>query len=97
MRFNSFLTYLDDNNLLTSNQSGGFRPSDPCVHQLLSITREIYKGFDANLPLDVREVFLELSKAFDRVWHDCLMCKCLSICGNYYRQTTNSGSQWSVP
>ena len=45
--FNSLFKYLDDNNLLTSNQSG-FRLGDSCVHQLLSITHKIYKAFDAN-------------------------------------------------
>ena len=64
--FNSLFKYLDDNNLLNSNQSG-FRPGDSCVHQLLSITHEIYKAFDANPSLDVRGVFLDLSKTFDRV------------------------------
>ena len=64
--FNSLFKYLDDNSLLTSNQSG-FRPDDSCVHQLLSITHEIYKAFDVNPSLDVREVFLDLSKAFDIV------------------------------
>ena len=35
--------------------------------------------------LDVRRAFLDLSKAFDRVWHDGLMykLKTLGICGNY--------------
>ena len=56
--FNSPFKYLDDN-LLNSNQSG-FRPGDSCVHQLLSITHEIYKAFDANLSLDVTGVFLDL-------------------------------------
>ena len=51
------------------------------------ITHEIYKASDANLSLDVRGVFLDLSKAFDRVWHDGLMykVKTLGIFGNYYR------------
>ena len=31
--------------------------------------------FDANPSLDVRGVFLDSSKAFDRVWHDGLMYK----------------------
>ena len=53
MIFNSLFKYLDANNLLTSNQPG-FRPGDSCVHQLLSITREIYEVFDANPSLDVR-------------------------------------------
>ena len=65
--FNSLFKYLDDNNLLNSNQSG-FRPGDSCVHQLLSITHEIYKAFDANPSLDVRGVFLDLSKNLHRVW-----------------------------
>ena len=83
--FNSFFKYLDDNNLLNSNQSG-FWPGNSCVHQLLSITHGIYKAFDANPSLDVRGVFLGLSKAFDRVWHDGLMykLKILGICGNCY-------------
>ena len=83
--FNSLFQCLDENDLLTSNQSG-FRPGDSCAHELLPIMYEIYKAFDANLSLDVRGVFLDLSKAFDRVWDDGLMyeLKSLGICGNYY-------------
>ena len=83
--FNSLFKYLDDNNLLTKNQSD-FWPGDSCVHQLLSITHEIYKVFDVNPSLHVRRVFLDLSKAFDRIWHVGLMykLKSLGICGNYY-------------
>ena len=56
------------------------------MHQLLSITPEIYKVFDADPSLEVRGVFLDLSKAFDKVWHDGLMYKLkrLGICGKYY-------------
>ena len=44
-----------------------------CVNQLLSITHEIYQSFDDNL--EVRAVFLEISKAFDKVWHKGLIFK----------------------
>ena len=43
--------------------------------QLLSITQEIYKSFDCNPPEDVRGVFLDISKAFDKVWHEGLIFK----------------------
>ena len=83
--FNSLFKYLDDNNLFNSNQSS-FWPGDFCVPQLLSITHDINKAFDTNPSLDVRAVFLDLLKAFDRVWHDGLMyiLKTLGICENYY-------------
>ena len=67
--FNLLFKYLDDNNLLISNQSGS-RPVNSCVHQLLSITHKIYKALDANPSLDVRGVFLDLLIAFGKVWHD---------------------------
>ena len=57
--FNLLFKYLDDNN------QSGFRPGDSCVHQLLSITPEIYKALDANPLLDARGVLLDISKAFD--------------------------------
>ena len=72
--FNSIFEYLEENNLLCPNQSG-FRPSDSCENQLLSILHEIYKSFGCNPPKDVRGIFLDLSKAFDRVWHDGLIYK----------------------
>ena len=39
------------------------------VYQLLSIVHDIYASFDCNPSCDVRGVFLNISKSFDRVWH----------------------------
>ena len=41
----------------------------------MPITHEIFKGVDANPPLDTRGVFLDISKAFDKVWHEALIFK----------------------
>ena len=53
-----------ENNLVSKNQSG-FIPGDSCINQLLSITHEIHQSFDGSL--EVRAVFVDISKAFDKV------------------------------
>ena len=58
--------------LLSLNQSG-FRSSDSCINQLLSINHEILNAFDKGLV--VRGIFLNISKAFVKVWHDGLIFK----------------------
>ena len=77
---NSIYKFFEENNLLCEHQSG-FRPSDSCGHQLLSIVHDIYASFDCSPPLDVRGIFLDISTAFDRVWHDRLIykVKCIGI------------------
>ena len=81
--YNSVFNFIDERKLLSPNQSG-FKPQDSCVHQLLSITNSIYSSFDCNPSLEVRGVFLDISKAFDKVWHDGLLLKIKSfgISGN---------------
>ena len=66
--FNFFI----ENKLISSNHSG-FTPGDSCINQLLFITHEIYESFD--VWLEVRSVFLDISKAFDKVWHDGIIYK----------------------
>ena len=65
-------TFFTENNLISPNQSG-FRPGDSCVNQLLAITHEIYKSFDEGL--EVRGVFLDIFKAFGKVWREGLLLK----------------------
>ena len=72
--FNSFFNYFIENNLLSPHQSD-IIPGDSCVQQLISVTHEIYNAFDCNPSLEVRGVFLDISKAFDKVWHDGLIYK----------------------
>ena len=43
------------------------------LYKLLSIAHEIYESFDRNL--ETRGIFLDISKAFDRVWHQGLLFK----------------------
>ena len=66
---NSLLNYFLENKLFTECQSGFLR-CDSCISQLLSITHEIYKSFDYNLSVEVRGTILDISKAFDKAWHD---------------------------
>ena len=81
--FNEIYSFLDREKLLNTNQSG-FRPFDSCVNQLLTITHEIFSAFDCNPSLEVRSIFLDISKAFDKVWHEGLLYKLKSfgISGN---------------
>ena len=64
--FKNLYKYLNANNLITKNQSG-FRPGDPTPNQLLYLISEIHEAFDDPKSLEVRAVFLDISKTFDKV------------------------------
>ena len=72
---------------MLSVHRSGFCPSEACMHQFISIIHNSYNAFDANPSLEVRDVFLDISKAFDRVWHKGLLCKlkCMGIDGNFLK------------
>ena len=71
---NNLYSYLHTNNLITINQSG-FRPGDSTTNQLLYLVDEIHQAFDSTKSLEFGTIFLDISKAFDKVWHDGLMFK----------------------
>ena len=72
--FNKVYHFLLEERLLNPNQSG-FCSSDSCINTLLAITHEIIQAFDCNPPLEVKSFFLDISKAFDKVWHESLFYK----------------------
>ena len=70
-----FLTlciFFVENELISKHQSG-FRPGDSTIYQLLAITDEIFESFETNA--ETRAAFLDISKAFDKVWHEGLLFK----------------------
>ena len=71
---NTMFTYFIEKNLIFENQSG-IRSGDSCINKLLAITHthEVFSSFDDNY--EVKEVFLGISKAFDKVWHEGIIHK----------------------
>ena len=64
--------FFTENEQIPQNQSG-FKPRDSCISQLLCIAHDIYQSLDDGL--EIRAVFLDISKAFDKVWHEGLFFK----------------------
>jgi hypothetical protein len=73
------LSHIKENNLVIANQSG-FMPSDSTSNQLIFICDHILKGFEKGE--NYIAVFLDISKAFDKVWHRGLLVK---LCNNGQR------------
>ena len=56
-----------------TSKQWGFRPGESCINQLPSINHEILSAFD--IGLEVWGLFLDVSKAFYKVWHAGLIYK----------------------
>ena len=80
--FKELFNHFHQNHLFTKCQSG-FLPGDSCILQLLSIVHEINSSFDCDPTIDVSGVFLDISKAFDKVWHEEIL---LTLLTNYLYQ-----------
>ena len=74
--FKHLYNYLVESHLITCFQSG-FRPGDSTTNQLLYLTNIFGKAIDDEN--EIRVMFFDISKAFDRVWHACLIHKLQKI------------------
>ena len=70
--FKHVFNFFRDNFLITVYQSG-FTPGDSTVNQLVHIYHLLCDALDKKK--EVRIVFCDISKAFDRVWHEGLIYK----------------------
>lgn len=64
--------FLLENNVITPFQSG-FTPGDSTVNQLVDLYNTFSRALDEGK--EVRVIFCDISKAFDRVWHKGLIAK----------------------
>ena len=70
--YKSLVNFLNQNDLFSSAQSG-FKASYSCINQLLSLTHEIYHSKDEGY--EIRGVFCDISKTFDKIWLQGLIFK----------------------
>ena len=70
--FKYTFNFIRDHRLITKFQSG-FTPGDSTINQLVHVYYLLCEALDKNK--EVRVVFCDISKAFDRVWHRGLLYK----------------------
>ena len=70
--FNNIYRYLVANDLISKHQSG-FHSGDSTTNQLLFLVHTIHSALGEQK--EVLSIFLDMSKAFDKVWHDGLLFK----------------------
>ena len=70
--FKNVFNFFRDNTVISAHQSG-FIPGDSTINQLLLLYHELCLAVDQQK--EVRIIFLDISKAFDKVWHPGLLHK----------------------
>ena len=83
LMFARIYTHLNDHSLLTPRQSG-YRPGNNTELQLTYLTDRLYRSLDSKN--DYTIVYLDISRYFEKIWHEGLLAKCdaeFGIRGNY--------------
>ena len=70
--FHSCMSHLESNDIINFAQHG-LRPGDLCTSQLINIVEHLAKDMDSQKQIDM--IFLDFSKAFYTVPHQCLLTK----------------------
>ena len=85
-----------------SKNHSRFRPGDSTTNQLIGLVNDIHRAFDSTNALEVRAIFLDISKAFDKVCHDGLIFEMRKngVSGRllkFYHNYLNNRKQCVVP
>ena len=67
------LTHKSDRHKKHTKFQSGFRPGDSTINRLIFLVHKIYEALEGGK--EARVVFLDISKAFDKVWHAGLLRK----------------------
>ena len=71
--YRKIYSHLMEHSLLTEKQSG-YREHHSTTYQLLYMTHNLYKSLDTGR--DFKAIYLDISKYFDKIWHEGLLFKC---------------------
>ena len=74
--YKKLFKYCNENNLLNS-RNPGFKPKDSAVNRLVELVHNRESGLNDKEELGI--VFLDISKAFDKIWHEGLLFKLKQI------------------
>ena len=72
--FDHLYAFFNEHQLISKNQFG-FRPGDSTTNHLLFLHNLIHECFEDKNSIEVRTIFLDISKAFDKVRHEGLLFK----------------------
>ena len=70
--YNKIYDHCKINNILTEKNSG-FKKLDSTINQLIHFSHKIYQGLEDEEKIGI--IFLDISKAFDSIWHKGLVFK----------------------